>query len=154
MKKIKNNLLGNNIRWLRESKNLTQPDLAKNIPNMSKQKIRTYEENISTPSADTLYDIAKYFEVSVESLFEKDYSKIEVIENNIQLNDDQDTINKVLFVINHQWEHNQNGALIENINSFYGTAYEEYKKTGKLTEPEHPPSKKENGGDNSKSNGG
>jgi len=60
---------------------------------------------------------------------------------------ENEIINKVLFVIRHVWEDNQHDSLLQNIDTFYKTAYREYERTGGLIKNDNrasPPSPKKN----------
>lgn len=58
----------NNIRKLRESKNLTQGELAA-AASVSRQTIVAIEKGNYTPSLQLALDLAGFFKVSVEKLF-------------------------------------------------------------------------------------
>ena len=60
-----------NLRALRESKGLTQKEFAQ-ILGFSEKTISKWECEESIPSIDVLFDIARYFQTSVEALFRGD----------------------------------------------------------------------------------
>lgn len=64
-------MLGDNIKYLRLSKELTQEDLGK-ILNKTKNNISQYETGKREPDADTLKKIARYFNVSIDYLLDVD----------------------------------------------------------------------------------
>ena len=57
-----------NLRMLRKRKNMTQSDLAKNL-NYSEKAISKWERGGSIPPIDTLFDIARILETTVDALF-------------------------------------------------------------------------------------
>ena len=59
--------LGNNLKTLRKSKNLTQEELAECL-NLSPQTISKWENNLSMPDISMLPILADYFGISVDSL--------------------------------------------------------------------------------------
>ncbi|MDE6690519.1 MAG: helix-turn-helix domain-containing protein [Clostridia bacterium] len=63
----KNNVLGENIRRLRDERGISQEELAKRI-NVSRPSISAYEKGISEPSVSTLILIAKVLNVSLDML--------------------------------------------------------------------------------------
>ena len=67
MKKI----IGKNILILRKSKKLTQGELAQEL-NYSDKAISKWETGESLPDVETLYGIAKYFGVTMDSLISED----------------------------------------------------------------------------------
>ena len=66
-------MLGNNIKKLRLSKEMTQEDLGKFL-NKTKNNISQYETEKREPDNDTLKKIADLFEVSVDYLLGRDLS--------------------------------------------------------------------------------
>lgn len=60
-------MLGNNIKELRKSKRMTQKDLAE-VMNVSQQTIGAWETERAVPGADTLNDLADYFNVTTDYL--------------------------------------------------------------------------------------
>ena len=66
-------LLADNLKFLRKRKSATQEEMAKAL-DLKKSTYASYESDEgNTPPAKTLYAIAKYFEVTMESLFEINY---------------------------------------------------------------------------------
>lgn len=65
--------IGKNIRNLRMQNNINQNDLAQYI-GVSKSTMSNYERNYSTPDPDTLIKLAKYFNVSIDFLFDYENS--------------------------------------------------------------------------------
>lgn len=58
---------GENLKFIREEKKLTQNELA-NLLNVSKANISRYELGIRQPSIDTIFLVAKFFNVSIDWL--------------------------------------------------------------------------------------
>ncbi len=63
--------LGNNLKTLRKSKNLTQEELAECL-NLSPQTISKWENNLSMPDISMLPILADYYGISVDSLLSFD----------------------------------------------------------------------------------
>lgn len=63
--------LGNNLKTLRKSKNLTQEELAECL-NLSPQTISKWENNLSMPDISMLPILADYYGISVDSLLSYD----------------------------------------------------------------------------------
>ena len=63
-------MLGENIKFLRTSKNMYQQDLADAL-SVSKSTIAMWETNKRIPDAPTLLKIANYFNVSIDYLLER-----------------------------------------------------------------------------------
>ena len=59
--------LGERIKFLRNNKNISQEVLANHL-NISRQALQKWESDKSEPSIDSLLDLAKYFDVSIEYL--------------------------------------------------------------------------------------
>ena len=59
--------IGQNIKYLRKTKGLTQEELAKNI-GVNRAMIGSYEENRAAPKLSVLQDIAYFFSVSIDNL--------------------------------------------------------------------------------------
>ncbi len=59
--------LGNKLKYLRTTNNMTQADLAKKL-NLTKSVISAYENALRLPSYDVLIQIAKLFHVSTDYL--------------------------------------------------------------------------------------
>lgn len=68
------NSLGGKLRDLRESKNITQTELAKNL-NMTQGAYTRYENNARQPDYETLKKIANYFNVSIDYLLSNENDK-------------------------------------------------------------------------------
>ncbi len=62
-------VFGDRIRELRNSRSLSQVELAKQL-HVSKQTISNWENNNVPPSIDTLIRIANFFDVSTDYLLE------------------------------------------------------------------------------------
>ena len=60
-------VLGNNIRFLRKNKGLTQEELAKGI-GVKRSVIGTYEEGRAEPRLDTLKTLSIYFKLTIDEL--------------------------------------------------------------------------------------
>ena len=67
--------LGDNIKYLRNKKRLSQRELAK-ILCLSRNQIASYEYRIAEPSIKTLIDLANFFDVSIDDLIRSDIYKI------------------------------------------------------------------------------
>ncbi|GGA91455.1 helix-turn-helix transcriptional regulator [Ornithinibacillus halotolerans] len=59
----------NRVKELRESLGLTQAQLGEKV-NVSRQAINAIEKNKFDPSIWLAYDLAKFFNMSIEELFE------------------------------------------------------------------------------------
>lgn len=64
------------LRFLREQKNLTQPELGK-IFNLSKQTISAYENGDTSPPIDTVVLFADFFGVTTDFLLGKQTEAVE-----------------------------------------------------------------------------
>ncbi len=64
---MKNNLFGQRLKELRLDKNMSQRELGK-IFNVCNQTISFWETGSREPDLDMLVEIAKFFEVSIDSL--------------------------------------------------------------------------------------
>ncbi|MDD3184789.1 MAG: helix-turn-helix transcriptional regulator [Anaerostipes sp.] len=62
-------MFGHQLKFLRESHNLSQVDLAKAL-SVSKQTVSNWEHNNIMPSVDKLCSIARYFSCSTDYLLE------------------------------------------------------------------------------------
>ena len=60
-------MLGNNIKELRKNKRMTQKDLAEAM-RVSQQTVGAWETERAIPGADTLSDLADYFNVTTDYL--------------------------------------------------------------------------------------
>lgn len=67
-------MLCEQLKKIRENHGLKQNELAK-ILNISSATYNTYERNISFPPIETLIKIANYFNVSLDELVGRNYSK-------------------------------------------------------------------------------
>ena len=67
---MKNNYFGKQLRDLRIEKGLSQRELGK-IFNVCNQTISFWETGSREPDFDTLVEIAHYFDVSIDSLLDK-----------------------------------------------------------------------------------
>lgn len=68
-------MLGDRIRELRNSRKMSQVDLAKQL-HVSKQTISNWENNNVPPSIDTLIRIATFFDVSTDYLLEFNHQRM------------------------------------------------------------------------------
>lgn len=68
------NTLSQNLIFLRKNAKLTQGELAEKI-NYSDKTISKWENGDSTPDVETLYFIAKFYNVSVDSILSQDLQK-------------------------------------------------------------------------------
>lgn len=71
--------VGKNIRYLRKSKKMSQPDLAKKL-NKSESTIQMWETNYRSPKMGTVQQIAEIFNVPINELINEDlenYAKID-----------------------------------------------------------------------------
>lgn len=68
-------MLGDRIRELRNSYQLSQVELAKEL-HVSKQTISNWENNNVPPSIDTLIRIATFFDVSTDYLLELHHQRV------------------------------------------------------------------------------
>lgn len=59
--------IGQNIKYLRKLKGLTQDELAKNI-GVNRAMIGSYEENRAAPKLSVLQDISYFFDISIDAL--------------------------------------------------------------------------------------
>ncbi len=67
--------LGFRLRTLREKRNLTQVQLAEKL-NITSQSLSQYELNKRTPDIEMINKLADFFDVSIDYLFGRTYSKI------------------------------------------------------------------------------
>lgn len=93
-------ILGNRIKKLRENKNMSQKDLAKDL-HISNSTLSQYESGIRVPSDEIKTTIAKYFDVSMDylmglssdlktSAIEKEDNRISILARNASnLTEDQ-----------------------------------------------------------------
>jgi transcriptional regulator with XRE-family HTH domain len=73
-------LLGNNIRYLRKSKGLTQDQLADKI-GVNRAMIGSYEEGRAVPKLSAMSTLAHYFGVSLDAIATHDLSQQQPISN-------------------------------------------------------------------------
>ncbi|MCD7824584.1 MAG: helix-turn-helix domain-containing protein [Clostridiaceae bacterium] len=59
--------LSPNLKYLRESRGLSQEDIAKNV-NVSQKAVSAWEHGKRVPKIETIVEIAQYFEVSLDEL--------------------------------------------------------------------------------------
>lgn len=75
-------MLGNNIKELRKNKRMTQKDLAEAM-RVSQQTVGAWETERAIPGADTLSDLADYFNVTTDYLLgrseKKDDDKVDYV---------------------------------------------------------------------------
>lgn len=77
--------IGNNIKYLRQQRNITQSQLAEHL-GVSSQAVSSWETNVNAPDICLLPQIAKFFGVSLDTLFSENISTVaEVFE---QIEDD------------------------------------------------------------------
>ncbi len=67
---MKNNYFGKQLKDLRIEKGLSQRELGK-VFNVCNQTISFWETGSREPDLDTLVEIAHYFDVSIDSLLDK-----------------------------------------------------------------------------------
>lgn len=67
IRKLRNDI-GRKIKNLRLDNNLTQEKLAEYV-NMSREHISCIERGKNLPTVETLYYIAKYFQIDIKSFF-------------------------------------------------------------------------------------
>jgi transcriptional regulator with XRE-family HTH domain len=99
-------LVGQRIKELRKSKNLTQKDIAKAL-GVSFQQVQKYEKGIDRISFQRIYDLANYMQVNIHSfltLFEKTH--------NIGLSDNKQT---QLKADGHNFTQKEIDELLRNI---------------------------------------
>ena len=65
--------LGEKIKLLRKSKNLTQKELG-NLLNVSFQAVSKWEKNLSQPDLDTVKKICEIFEINIDDFLKDDFS--------------------------------------------------------------------------------
>lgn len=69
------NIIGLNIKYLRQKKGIKQKHIAEKLEINSPQQIGKYERGEALPPLSAIYLIAELFEVSPGDLIEKDLSK-------------------------------------------------------------------------------
>ena len=73
-------MLGNNIQYLRQNKNLSQEALAKAL-GLTRTSLSGYEIGKIEPNIDVLKKISKYFNTSIDSLLNSDLSQNTGVKN-------------------------------------------------------------------------
>lgn len=68
--------IGNNIKSLREKNKLTQEDLAKILGYKANSALSSIESGKKLPSPERILEIANYFNVSIDFLFQNDTSNV------------------------------------------------------------------------------
>ncbi|WP_234859120.1 helix-turn-helix transcriptional regulator [Aquimarina aquimarini] len=66
--------IGNNIKLLRNRRKCTQSDLAINL-NLTRQQIANYEKGNTTIPLNSIVEIAKYFNISIDHLVKSNLSE-------------------------------------------------------------------------------
>lgn len=99
MDKIKENI-ANNIIELRKINNMTQADLAQNL-NFTDKTISKWERGESTPDIESLANIAKLFNLTVDELISDEINKTEIKKEAKQEN--TKTIAKIALAIITIW---------------------------------------------------
>ena len=64
--------LGEKIKLLRKSKNLTQNELGK-LLNVSFQAVSKWEKNVSQPDIETIKKICEIFEINVDNFLKDNF---------------------------------------------------------------------------------
>lgn len=78
--------LGTNIRYLRQQKNMTQDQLA-DFLGVSYQAVSKWETDANSPDISLLPKIAKFFEVSLDTLFSENITTVSEVFEEIQDDD-------------------------------------------------------------------
>lgn len=78
------NIIGETLAALRKNKGFTQKEFSK-LFNVSEGTIAHYEQGITVPNAEMLFQFACYFEVPVDYLIGKSLCKIEYTKLNATL---------------------------------------------------------------------
>lgn len=78
-------MFGDKFKQLRKNKNLTQEEVGK-ICGVTSQTISHWESNTTEPPYDKLKLISKYFNVSIDYLFDMDYDKLELLKKALSVN--------------------------------------------------------------------
>ena len=68
-------MIGNKLRELRKSINLTQEDLSEKLA-ISRSSLSLYETDKREPDGETLLKIADYFDISLDYLFGKNHTTL------------------------------------------------------------------------------
>lgn len=75
--------IGQNIRFLRKSKKMSQTELAEQL-GLNMASLSTYERERSEPTISTLAQIAEFFGISIDDLVFRDLTKKEEAESSQQ----------------------------------------------------------------------
>lgn len=70
-------MIGNKLRELRKSINLTQEDLSEKLA-ISRSSLSLYETDKREPDGETLLKIADYFDISLDYLFGKNQTTLDI----------------------------------------------------------------------------
>jgi transcriptional regulator with XRE-family HTH domain len=76
-------ILGRRITELRESRKMTQEELAKKL-NISRASLSHYEKNRREPDYETLQKIADYFQVSIDYMFGRTTNSKEILDEHVR----------------------------------------------------------------------
>ena len=76
-------IIGNNLLKLRKNKKLTQLELAEEFK-YSDKSISKWESGESLPSIDVLYELSKYYGVTLDDLTRKDFSVQDKVEDKVK----------------------------------------------------------------------
>lgn len=76
-------ILGRRITELRESRKMTQEELAKKL-NISRASLSHYEKNRREPDYETLQKIADYFQVSIDYMFGRTANSKEILDEQVR----------------------------------------------------------------------
>lgn len=90
-------MIGDEIKLLRISRNITQKELAKGI-NVAASTVSMYEQNRRTPDIETIKHIASFFDVHVEVLLNAAVPEQEIVATS-QQDDDTATNNEIITAI-------------------------------------------------------
>lgn len=78
--------IGSNIKYLRQQNNITQDQLAEHL-GVSYQAVSKWETNVNAPDISMLPKLAKYFSVSLDTLFSENISTVAEVFEEIQDDD-------------------------------------------------------------------
>ena len=84
-------MIGNKLKELRTSKNLTQEEIA-NLLNVAQGSYSNYEKNKREPDYETLKKIATFYKVSIDYLLDYNISKPNLS------HEEQDIINRLVTI--------------------------------------------------------
>jgi len=76
-------ILGRRITELRESRKMTQEELAKKL-NISRASLSHYEKARREPDYETLQKIADYFQVSIDYMFGRTANSKEILDEHVR----------------------------------------------------------------------